>query len=84
MLNQFQKNFIELTSIIEKREYSKLAETSLTVPEKFNWARDIFESLVVDRYRDRNMLELVTDDNSITTLTYQQAAKKCDQLLNLL
>lgn len=84
MLNLFQKNFIELTSIIEKREYSKLAETSLTVPEKFNWARDIFESLVVDRYRDRNMLELVTDDNSITTLTYQQAAKKCDQLLNLL
>ena len=85
MLNQLQKTFTALTAIIEKREYDKLPERAIDVPEKFNWVRDVFEPLVVDAYPDRNMLELVTDDPSETvTLTYKEASEKCNQLLNFL
>jgi acyl-coenzyme A synthetase/AMP-(fatty) acid ligase len=85
MLNQFQKSFTELTAIIEKREYDKLSERSMEVPDKFNWVRDVFEPLIVDAYADHNMLELVTDNPSETaTITYRQAIEKGNQLLNFL
>ena len=85
MLNQFQENFTELTAIIEKREYDKLSDRSMDVPDKFNWVRDVFEPLIVHAYADRNMLELVTDDPSETaTITYKQGVEKCNQLLNFL
>jgi acetyl-CoA synthetase len=82
MLNKLQKNFTELTSIIEQGEYNKLSGSSIEVPGKFNWVRDVFEPLIVNAHADRNMLELVTDDPSeAVTLTYKQASEKCNQLL---
>ena len=85
MLNLFQKNFSELTAIIEKKEYDKLTGYKIDVPEKFNWVRDVFEPLVVQAHADHNMLELVTDDPLETlTLTYKQGSEKCNQLLNFL
>ncbi|TAL49627.1 MAG: branched-chain amino acid aminotransferase [Chitinophagaceae bacterium] len=85
MLNQFQNKFSGLTSLIEKREYNKLSNHPIDVPEKFNWVRDVFEPLIVQAHADRNILELVTDDPAETkTITYQQGVEKCNQLLNFL
>src|SRR4026207_528555 len=85
MLNQFQKKIAELTGIIEKKEYHKLPEHSIDVPEKFNWVRDVFDSLIVNKHADRNMLELVTDNTSeVVAITYKQGSEKCNQLLNFL
>ena len=85
MLNQFQKHFSEIISIIEQKEYNKLNELSIEVPEKFNWIRDVFEPLIVQPHADRNMIELATENKSkAITITYKQGAEKCNQLLNFL
>ncbi|HEU5163907.1 MAG TPA: AMP-binding protein [Chitinophagaceae bacterium] len=85
MLKKFQKTFTELISIIERREYNKLSECSIELPQKFNWVRDVFDPLIVHAHADRNMLELVTDNPSeAVTLTYKQGSEKCNQLLNFL
>jgi len=85
MINKFQEIFTELTSIIEQKEYNKLAGYSIEVPYKFNWVRDVFEPLIVQTNAQRNMLELVTDDTAENkTITYKQGSEKCNQLLNLL
>jgi len=74
----------ELLAIIEHREYGKLSAFALDVPEKFNWVRDVFEPLIVKRNAGRNMLEIVSADRHINTLSYKQGLSKCNQLLNLL
>ena len=85
MLNHFQKTFSEIISIIEQNEYNKLNASSIEVPDKFNWVRDVFEPLIVQRHADRNMIELVTDNKlEATTITYKQGSEKCNQLLNFL
>jgi len=85
MLNQFQKIFTGLTAIIEKGEYDKLTEVSIDVPDKFNWARDVFEPLIVQSHANRNMIEVVTENPlEVTTITYKQGSEKCNQLLNFL
>jgi acetyl-CoA synthetase len=85
MLNKFQKAFTEIISIIEKNEYDKLNASSIEVPKKFNWVRDVFEPLIVQANADRNMIELVTETLSETiTITYKEGSEKCNQLLNLL
>ena len=61
MLNQFQKIFTGLTTVIEKGQYDQLNELSIEVPDKFNWVRDVFEPLIVLTHANRNMIELVTD-----------------------
>jgi acetyl-CoA synthetase len=85
MLNQFQKSFTDLITIIENGKYDKLPDRSIDVPEKFNWVRDVFDPLIVQAHGNRNMLELVTGDPSeAATLTYKQGSEKCNQLLNFL
>ena len=82
---KFQRTFGGLIAIIEKGEYKKLTESSIDVPDKFNWVRDLFEPLIVQTHGDRNMIELVTDNPSkATTVTYKQGSEKCNQLLNFL
>ena len=85
ILNQLQKNFTELISSIEQNEYNKLNASSIEVPDKFNWVRDVFEPLIVKTHADLNMIELVTDNTSeAITITYQQGSEKCNKLLNFL
>src|SRR6187401_1752262 len=82
---KFQKIFGGLIAIIEKGEYDKLTESSIDVPGKFNWVRDVFEPFIVQAHADRNMIELITDNPSkATTITYKQGSEKCNQLLNFL
>src|SRR5690349_833361 len=85
MLTNFQKDFLDLRSIIEQRRYDELINFSLDVPGQFNWVRDVFEPLIVKANQDRNMLELVNDDlPTPAVLTYKEVLEKCNQLLNFL
>jgi acyl-coenzyme A synthetase/AMP-(fatty) acid ligase len=85
MLTDFQRNFLDLTTIIEQRQYATLATFRLIVPDQFNWVRDVFEPFIVATNGERNLLQLVNDEDQIpVTLTYCQALEKCDQLLNFL
>jgi acyl-coenzyme A synthetase/AMP-(fatty) acid ligase len=85
MSDTFLPQFTGLTGLIERREYNQLSQAILSVPEEFNWIRDVFEPLIVKANGDRNLLELVTDEPSeIITLTYQKALERCNQLLNFL
>jgi len=85
MLNKFQNTIAELISIIEQNEYNKLNASSIEVPDKFNWVRDVFEPLIVKAHSDLNMIELVTDNHSeAITITYKEGSEKCNQLLNFL
>jgi len=80
----FSDNLMELMSIVEQRDYGKLSAFALDVPEKFNWARDVFELVIVNRHAGRTMLEMVTSQGQISTMTYNEALIKCNRLLNLL
>jgi len=84
MPTDFINNLTDLLSIIEQREYEKLSPFALEVPEKFNWVRDVFEPIIVNRNAGRNMLEIVTAERQMSTLTYSQGLIKCNRLLNLL
>ena len=85
MLTDFQSDFLDLTTIIEQRQYDKLAAFRLRVPDQFNWVRDIFEPLIVAGNAERDLLELVSDEDRIpVTSTYGEALAKCNQLLNFL
>src|SRR4051794_10318457 len=85
MYNDFQQSFIDLKTTIEQRQFEKLSNFSLGVPERFNWMRDVFSSIIVKANAHRNLLELVTDEDATSfTLTYEEALEKCNQLLNFL
>jgi acyl-coenzyme A synthetase/AMP-(fatty) acid ligase len=80
----FIDNIKTLLDLIEQREYEQLNAFALEVPAKFNWVRDVFEPLIVNRNAGRNMLEMVSAEGEVGTLTYSQGLIKCNQLLNLL
>jgi len=85
MLTDFQSDFLDLTTIIEQRQYDKLAAFRLRVPGQFNWVRDVFEPLIAASNTERNLLELVNDEDRIpVTSTYTEGLAKCNQLLNFL
>jgi len=85
MLNKFQKTFTGIISIIEQNECNKLNTSSIEVPDKFNWVRDVFEPVIVKAHGELNMIELVTANSSeAMTITYKQGSEKCNQLLNFL
>jgi acyl-coenzyme A synthetase/AMP-(fatty) acid ligase len=84
MSHNFIHKLTELLDIIEHREYEKLSQIAIDVPQKFNWVRDIFEPLVVAPNAHRNMLELVTSEGQFDAVTYNEGIVKCNQLLNFL
>jgi len=85
MLTDFQSNLLDLTTIIERRQYHKLANFQLEVPDQFNWIRDVFEPLIVARNAGRKLLELINDEDHIpVTSTYAEGLTKCNRLLNFL
>jgi acyl-coenzyme A synthetase/AMP-(fatty) acid ligase len=80
----FIDNIKKLLALVEQREYDKLNAFALEAPAKFNWVRDVFEPLIVNRDAGQKMLEMVSAEGEVGTLTYGQGLEKCNQLLNLL
>ena len=78
------KSLGDLLAAIEHREYEKLSQAIIDIPMKFNWVRDVFEPFIVTRHAYHNMLEIVTAEKQLSSVTYEQAIIKCNQLLNFL
>ena len=84
MSDHFLKNMSGLLAAIEHREYEKLSHAVINIPIKFNWVRDVFEPFIVTQHAHHNMLEIVTAEMQLSSVTYEQAIIKCNQLLNFL
>ena len=84
MSDHFLKSMSGLLAAIEHREYEKLSQAVINIPVKFNWVRDVFEPLIVTQHAHRDMLEFVTAEKQLSSVTYGQGIIKCNQLLNFL
>lgn len=84
MSDHFFEGLGDLLAVIEHREYEKLSQAVINIPIKFNWVRDVFEPLIVSRHAHHNMLEFVTAERQLGSVTYEQGIIKCNQLLNFL
>ena len=84
MSDHFLKSMSGLLAAIEHREYEKLSHAVINIPIKFNWVRDVFEPLIVTQHAHHNMLEFVTAEKQLSSVTYGQGIIKCNQLLNFL
>lgn len=78
----FKESFKAIIEAIETRQYGTLNQLSYEVPLQFNWVRDVFEGVQLPKHSGKPMLELVKDGQETTTVTYGEAAKRCNQLLN--
>ena len=84
MSDHFFESLADLLAVIGHREYEKLSQTVIDIPVKFNWVRDVFEPFIVAQHAHHNMLELVTAEKQLSSVTYGQGIIKCNQLLNFL
>jgi len=78
----FKESFKAIIEAIETRQYHTLNELSYEVPVKFNWVRDVLEAVYLPKHAAKPMLELVKEGHETVTLTYGEANKRCNQLLN--
>src|SRR6185369_11000325 len=84
MSDHFFESLADLLAVIGHREYEKLSQTVIDIPVKFNWVRDVFEPFIVAQHAHHNMLELVTAEKQLSSVTYGEGIIKCNQLLNFL
>ncbi|MBS1690418.1 MAG: hypothetical protein JSS96_16930, partial [Bacteroidetes bacterium] len=80
----FPELFTAITNAITSRQYEQLQSLDYSIPEKFNWVRDVFEAVHVKNAPDHTMLELLAEDRSLSKLSYKNALRQSNQLLNYL
>ncbi len=78
----FQDTFKKIISSIASYDHTSLGQLSCEVPPHFNWTRDIFESIHTAAHPDKKALILVSDTGSSSSLTYGEATRRCNMLLN--
>jgi len=83
-IQTFPELFAAITEAIINRQYEQLQSLDYSIPEKFNWVRDVFEAVHVKKAPDHTMLELLAEDRSLTKLSYKNASRQSNQLLNYL
>lgn len=78
----FTDRFTSIINAIAAQDYETVHKLSYEVPERFNWVRDVFEAVHLPKYAAKPMLELVREGAGSSFLTYGDASKKSNQLLN--
>ena len=78
-----EKIFRNVSRIIADKDFDALSKITITQPEKFNWARDVFEAIHVKETPDATAL-LWTDGNIVHQYSYLQICQQSNQLLNFL
>jgi acyl-coenzyme A synthetase/AMP-(fatty) acid ligase len=74
----------EAFDLVERGELEPLGRDRIAVPERFNWAREVFEGRHVARAPGRPALIWADDRDHELRLTYRQFAEAGNRLLNLL
>jgi acyl-coenzyme A synthetase/AMP-(fatty) acid ligase len=69
---------------VAKGELDQLAHVRLAVPERFNWASDIFESRHVRTRGSQEALVWVDEHGTERRFTFREVAEQGSQFLNLL
>jgi len=70
--------------LVERGELEPLSHDRVEVPERFNWAREVFEGRHLKRSPDRPALVWADDRDHELRLTYRQFVESGNRLLNLL
>jgi len=78
----FQETFKKIINSIAAYDYEALQKLSYEVPEHFNWTRDIFEGIHTTEHPDKSALILVPEGGTPVSLTYSEATRRCNQMLN--
>jgi len=74
----------EAFECVERGEFEPLTRDRIEVPERFNWAREVFEGRHLKRFPDRPALIWADDRDHELRLTYRQFVESGNRLLNLL
>ena len=68
-----EKLFREVRDLIADRNFKELSRLDIRKPEKFNWAKDIFEGIHVKETPDAIAL-LWTDGNAVNRYSLKRSA----------
>jgi acetyl-CoA synthetase len=71
-------------TLIEKGDLDALSREKIEIPERFNWAHEVFEGRHVRRAPDRPALIWADDRDHELRLTYREFVEAGNRLLNLL
>jgi len=74
----------EAFDLVERGELEPLTHDRIEMPERFNWAREVFEGRQLKRFPDRPALIWADDRDHELRLTYRQFVESGNRLLNLL
>lgn len=75
---------VDAIQMLQAGKLDALRSAELSVPESFNWARDVFDPLYVRTEGDRRAFLHVDDQGQETRLTFREFAARGNRLLNLL
>jgi len=70
--------------LVERGDLDALGKSGISVPERFNWAREVFEARHVRRSPDRLALDWADDHGRGVRLSYREFVGEANRLLNLL
>ncbi len=78
-----EKLFREIRTLIANKDFETLASLDVPRPEKFNWAREIFEGIHVNDTPDATAL-LWTNGTETHPYSFKEISRLSNQLLNFL
>lgn len=75
--------FRQIRQLIANKDFETLAHLHITKPEKFNWAKEVFEAIHVKDTTDATAL-LWTNGSDVRTYSFHEVNSLSNQLLNFL
>ncbi len=75
---------LAIINLLQKGDLNALPHAGPAVPERFNWAADVFEPLYVERRGTETALLYLDDASRAVRFTFAELAARGNQLLNLL
>jgi acetyl-CoA synthetase len=80
MITQLFKNIRQL---IAEKKFEELRQLDIVKPEKFNWAKEVFEGINMQEHPDAKAL-IWTNGSETQVYTYRKILGQSDQLINFL
>ncbi|WP_300666098.1 AMP-binding protein [Fluviicola sp.] len=77
------EQFKTIRGYISNRQFAELERFSFSVPQTFNWVKEVFEDINCVEFPQREAL-IWTNGSEVKTYTYDKLRKRTNQLLNFL